>query len=270
MLAMLPPPRAAIFGASAPTRKYGAWTLAANSRSKVATSRSAVGPNHENPALLTSTSTVPARSTRSFSWARSVRSAATNRALPPAAVMESITAEPRAASRPCTTTSAPCRPSFSAAARRMPDLTQVAQDGRGCPGPGLDGGFGVEGAEVITGEMDTCCRASEGCLDAAPAGEAVCEAERPPAYLRFNHEPGRSGKDLLQVVEITVDDLAVVEIEQRRGERGVREDHEAAARLARLLTRTDDAGGIQEDVECSFRCRDRVAAVPRLRSALIG
>jgi hypothetical protein len=33
---MLPPPRAAIFGASAPTRKYGARTVAANSRSKVA------------------------------------------------------------------------------------------------------------------------------------------------------------------------------------------------------------------------------------------
>src|SRR5258706_1997133 len=96
-------------------------------------------------------------------------------------------------------------------------LTQVAQDGRGCPGPGLDGGLGVEGAEVITGEMNTCCRASEGCLDAATAREAVGEAERPPAYLRFNHEPGKSGKDLLQVVEITVDDLAVVEIEHRRG-----------------------------------------------------
>src|SRR5262245_17715014 len=60
-------------------------------------------------------------------------------------------------------------------------LAQVAQDGRGCPGPGLDGGFGIEGAEVITGEMDTCCRAGEGCLDAAPAREAVCETERPPA-----------------------------------------------------------------------------------------
>src|ERR1700729_900180 len=40
MLAMLPPPRAAIFGASAPTRKYGARTLAANSRSKVASTGS--------------------------------------------------------------------------------------------------------------------------------------------------------------------------------------------------------------------------------------
>jgi hypothetical protein len=48
MLTMLPPPRAAIVGASAPTRKYGARTLAANSRSKVASSRSAVGPSHEN------------------------------------------------------------------------------------------------------------------------------------------------------------------------------------------------------------------------------
>ena len=60
MLMMLPLPRAAIFGASAATRKYGARTFAANSRSKVATSRSAVGPNQENPALLTSTSTASA------------------------------------------------------------------------------------------------------------------------------------------------------------------------------------------------------------------
>ncbi len=61
---MLPLPRAAIFGASAATRKYAARTLAAKSRSKVATSSSAVDPNQENPALLTSTSTAPAWSTR--------------------------------------------------------------------------------------------------------------------------------------------------------------------------------------------------------------
>ena len=87
MLMMLPLPRAAIVGASAPTRKYGARTLAANSRSKVATSSSAVGPNQENPALLTSTLTRPAWSTRSSSWSGSLRSAATNRALPPSAVI---------------------------------------------------------------------------------------------------------------------------------------------------------------------------------------
>jgi len=54
---MLPLPRAAIFGASTATRKYAARTLAATSRSKVATSRSAVGPDQEKPALLASTST---------------------------------------------------------------------------------------------------------------------------------------------------------------------------------------------------------------------
>src|SRR5215831_870961 len=117
-------------------------------------------------------------------------------------------------------------------------LTQVSQDSRGCPRPGLNGGFGVEGAEVITGEVDTCCRAREGCLDAAPAGEAVGEAERPPAYMRLNHQPGKSGKDVLQVLEIAVDDLAVVEVEQRCGERGGREDHEAATWLPHLLART--------------------------------
>ena len=66
---MLPLPRAAIFGASAATRKYAARTLAAKSRSKVATSSSAVGPNQENPALLTRTSTWPACSARSSSSA---------------------------------------------------------------------------------------------------------------------------------------------------------------------------------------------------------
>src|SRR6266487_4674518 len=53
--------------------------------------------------------------------------AATDRALPPSAVMVSTTAEPRAVSRPCTTTSAPCRPSSSAAARPMPELAPVTR-----------------------------------------------------------------------------------------------------------------------------------------------
>ena len=59
-LMMLPLPRAAIFGASAATRKYGARTLAAKSRPKVAGSSSGVGPNQAYPALLTSTSTAAA------------------------------------------------------------------------------------------------------------------------------------------------------------------------------------------------------------------
>jgi len=53
MLAMvikLPPRRSAIYGANAPTRKYGARTSAANSRSKVASSRSAVGPESRQSA----------------------------------------------------------------------------------------------------------------------------------------------------------------------------------------------------------------------------
>src|SRR5690348_8590098 len=126
-LMMLPLPRAAIFGASAATRKYPARTLAAKSRSKVATSRSAAGPNQENPALLTSTSTAPAWSARWSTWTGSRRSAATNRALPPSAVIVSTTAEPRSASRPCTTISAPCRPSSSAAALPMPEVAPVTR-----------------------------------------------------------------------------------------------------------------------------------------------
>src|SRR5580700_6511574 len=126
-LMMLPLPRAAILGASAATRKYAARTLAAKSRSKVATSSSAVGPNQEKPALLTSTSTGPACSTRWSTWTGSVRSAATKRALPPAAVIVSTTAEPRSASRPCTTISAPCRPSSSAAALPIPEVAPVTR-----------------------------------------------------------------------------------------------------------------------------------------------
>jgi hypothetical protein len=57
-LTMLPPPAAAIRGASAATRKYAARTVLSNTASWVASSRSTVGPNQEIPALLTSTSTV--------------------------------------------------------------------------------------------------------------------------------------------------------------------------------------------------------------------
>src|SRR5580704_6060577 len=124
-LMMLPLPRAAIFGASAATRKYGARTLAAKSRSKVATSRSAVGPNQLNPALLTKMSTEPTSFTKSPSSAGSFRSAATKRALPPSAVTASTTASPRAASRPCTTTSAPCLPNSSATALPIPEVAPV-------------------------------------------------------------------------------------------------------------------------------------------------
>src|SRR5580700_1676244 len=126
-LMMLPLPRAAIFGPSAATRKYADRTLAAKSRSKVAASRSAAGPNQAKPALLTSTSTGPACSTRWSTWTGSVRSAATKRALPPAAVIVSTTAEPRSASRPCTTISAPCRPSSSAAALPIPEVAPVTR-----------------------------------------------------------------------------------------------------------------------------------------------
>src|SRR5580693_2060472 len=125
MLMMLPPPRAAIFGASAAVRKYGAWMLAVKSRPKVATSSSGVGPNQETPALLTSTSTVSACLARSSSSAGLLRSAAAKRALPPSAVMASTTAWPRTRSRPCTMTSAPCRASCLATAVPMPEVAPV-------------------------------------------------------------------------------------------------------------------------------------------------
>src|ERR1700722_20079547 len=53
--------------------------------------------------------------------------APTKRALPPAAVTASATAQPRPASRPCTIISAPCRPSSSAAARPIPEVAPVTR-----------------------------------------------------------------------------------------------------------------------------------------------
>src|SRR6266550_2578592 len=82
-LMMEPAPRSAILGAIAATRKYADRTLLANNESNVATSRSAVGPNHENPALLTRTSTAPASPARRAISPGAVRSAGTNRPRPP-------------------------------------------------------------------------------------------------------------------------------------------------------------------------------------------
>ena len=51
-LMMLPLPLAAIFGASAAVRKYGACTLAVKSTPKVVTSSSGVGPNQAIPGVV--------------------------------------------------------------------------------------------------------------------------------------------------------------------------------------------------------------------------
>src|SRR3989475_9034857 len=77
-LMMLPLPLAAIPGANAATRKNAARTLLANRASNVATSRSGVAPNQENPALLTNTSISPTASTRRWRSAGSLRSAPMN------------------------------------------------------------------------------------------------------------------------------------------------------------------------------------------------
>ena len=59
MLMMLPVPLAAMAGAKAATRKYGARTLLANNESNCSTFSSSVGPNTECPALFTRTSMSP-------------------------------------------------------------------------------------------------------------------------------------------------------------------------------------------------------------------
>src|SRR5260370_973217 len=92
MLMMLPLPRAAMPGARAATRRYGARTLLANRASNMSAFRSAVAPNQENPALLTSTSTWPASAARRRMLSGSPRSAATNPARPPDSSIRSMTA----------------------------------------------------------------------------------------------------------------------------------------------------------------------------------
>src|SRR5229473_8449149 len=125
MLMMLPLPRAAMPGASAATRRYGARTLLANSASNMSAFRSAVAPNQENPALLTSTSTWPASAARRSMLSGSPRSAATNRACPPDSSICSTARAPRPASRPCTMTSKPSRARAVAMARPMPEVAPV-------------------------------------------------------------------------------------------------------------------------------------------------
>jgi hypothetical protein len=91
MLMMLSLPRAAIAGATAATRKYGARTLLANSASNVSV----------------------------------VRSAAANRAAPPARSMPSTAWAPRPASRPRTMTSKPSRAKAMAMARPRSEVAPV-------------------------------------------------------------------------------------------------------------------------------------------------
>ncbi len=59
VLMMLPAPRAAIDGANAPTSMKAARTLLANIKSNRAISKSAVGPQTADPALLTKMSRSP-------------------------------------------------------------------------------------------------------------------------------------------------------------------------------------------------------------------
>src|SRR5215510_4685951 len=144
-----------------------------------------------------------------------------------------------------------------------------SQDGVGGFPSGLDCGLGVERAKVVAREMDPFRGAGKSFLDAAAPRKTVGEAERPPAHMRLDDMSGEAGEDVVEVVEITVDDLAVVEIEQGCGECGGRENHNAAARLALPFMKACEAGHVEEDVECPFWGRDSVAPVPRLRLCLV-
>src|SRR2546430_3990217 len=74
MLMMLPVPRATMAGANAATRRNGALTLAANNASNDATAKVSVGPQTENPALLTRMSMSPTSLAKSARLGASPRS----------------------------------------------------------------------------------------------------------------------------------------------------------------------------------------------------
>ncbi len=118
-------PPSAIFGASAAVRKYGARTLTSNIASKLPRVSSGVGLKSKIPALFTRMSTCPACSARAAIASKSARSAATKRALPPAASISATVSAPRAASRPLMTTSAPSAASWFATSRPMPEVAPV-------------------------------------------------------------------------------------------------------------------------------------------------
>src|SRR6478672_3303617 len=104
---------------------YGARTLVSKWKSKSASSVSNVGANLYTPALLTRTSTCPASAASRRTSSVLDRSAAMNRALPPAFSISLTVLAPRSALRPCTITSAPSRASSSAIARPLPAVAPV-------------------------------------------------------------------------------------------------------------------------------------------------
>ena len=129
--------------------------------------------------MLTSTSTVPTRPARSTSWDGSLRSAAMNRAAPPSALIVPTTAEPRTGSRPCTITSAPCRPSSSAAAFPMPDVAPVTR----APKPSRS-------------RCRSICRLS------------LCRCEQPNLSEYLNHGRRRAGRGIRRVTALMHNDAA--------------------------------------------------------------
>src|SRR5258708_1104319 len=144
-LMMLPDDRSAIPGAIPATRKYAERTLPSNRPLKVVSSSDAEGPNHDSPALLTRTSTVPTSSTRARTAATSLRSAATNRARPPPASISRTTSAPRSGLRPGTPMSQPSR------ARRRARRVGPGGGGGGEQWGGGGGKGGEDGGEGAGG-----------------------------------------------------------------------------------------------------------------------
>src|SRR5262249_16488662 len=108
-----------------------------------------------------------------------------------------------------------------------------SQDGVGGFPSGLDCGLGVERAQVVAREVDPFRGAGKSFLDAAAPRETVGKAERPPAHMRLDDMSGEAGEDVVEVVEITVDDLGVVEIEQGCGEGGGGGEQKSVGQAAR-------------------------------------
>src|SRR5499427_611761 len=135
---------------------------------------------------------------------------------------------------------------------------------------GLDGGLGVQRPEVVAGQEDPASPPHEDGLKRAPAREAVGGPGLPALDLRFDDGVAEAGaEDMVQIAGVDAEDLIVALGQQRAGQAGGGEGHDAAARLPRRLAAPDEAGLVQHDVERSLRRRYGVRVVPGLRSCLV-
>ena len=129
MLMMEPPPESRIAGIALRVPRKTPSALTAMICRQVSSETSAMGSARVTPALLTRMSSRPCSDTKlstvACQAASSVTSRGWNRAVPPAAAMESATAWPRVSSRPVTSTAAPSSAMRTADAAPSPLVAPV-------------------------------------------------------------------------------------------------------------------------------------------------